>query len=409
MAEGIAASAFHPSLPGGRASGSLRVWEHGLVFTRHDGGPAVTLPLAGLELRRGGASDRLLFCTHAACPGWQVYTAEVAAVITAPALAGHPALAALGAARRRRHLHAWGYGLAGLGALVLAGLLLWWSLDGISALAARRVPAEMEASLGETVMQQYKLGKELMDDKAARPLLAPLTDPLAAAMGGRRHALHFHIVNDPAINAFALPGGYVVINSGLILKARRASELQGVLGHEIAHVSEQHGLRAVIRSTGLFVVAQALLGDASGVVAVLANAGPLLINQAYSRDFERAADAEGVALLKRAKVDPHGMVAFFEIILEEERRQMAKVTDANARRVMEASRSFLGTHPETPERIATLRKTLEQEPRTGWRDDEAAFRALQDAVRAFVAASDRERDTAGDKAGADNREPVTAP
>lgn len=408
MAEGLAASAFHASLPGGRASGSLRVWEHGLVFTRHDGGPAVTLPLQGLELKRGGAGNRLVFCTHSACPGWQVYTAEAAALTAAPALAGHPALAALGAQRRRQHLHFWGGSLAGLGVLVLLGLLLWWSLDGVSALAARRVPADMEARLGATVMEQYKFGKDLMDDKVARPLLAPLTDPLAAAMGGRRHTLRFHIVNDPAINAFALPGGYVVINSGLILKARHASELQGVLGHEIAHVSEQHGLRAVIRSTGLFVVAQALIGDASGVVAVLANAGPLLINQAYSRDFERAADAEGLALLKRARVDPRGMVAFFRIIMEEERRQMAEVKDDNARKVLEASRSFLGTHPETPERIANLQARLEKEPRTGWRDDEAAFRALQDAVRAFVAETDRKQGEAG-PSGTDNREPATTP
>lgn len=383
VADGLAAHAFHASLPGGRASGTLRIHDHGLVFLRGDGSIGVTLPLQGLEIKRGGASNRLLFCTHAALPGWQVYTADLA-LLAAPALAGHVALRALGAQRRQHHLHFWGITFGGLAALAGLAFLLWVSLDSLSALAARRVPPDMEARLGETVLGQYKIGKDLMDDKVALPLLKPLTAPLAGALPEKRYTLRFHIVNDPAINAFALPGGYMVINSGLILRARHASELQGVLGHEIAHVTGQHGVRAVIRSTGLFVVAQALLGDASGVVAVLANAGPLLINQAYSRDFEREADAEGLALLKRARIDPRGMIAFFRTMLEEEKKQMAKIPDDNARKVMEASRAFLGTHPETPERIANLEKTLANEPRAGWRDDEAAFRALQAEVRRFV-------------------------
>lgn len=393
VADGLPAHAFHASLPGGRASGILRVYDHGLVFVRGDGSIGVTLPLQGLEIKRGGASNRLFFCTHAACPGWQVYTADPA-LLAAPALANHAALRALGAQRRQHHLHFWGMTFGGLAALAGLLFLLWVSLDSLSALAARRVPPAMEARLGETVLDQYKIGKDLMDDKVALPLLKPLTDPLAGALPEQRYKLRFHIVNDPAINAFALPGGYMVINSGLILRARHASELQGVLGHEIAHVTGQHGVRAVIRSTGLFVVAQALLGDASGVVAVLANAGPLLINQAYSRDFEREADAEGVALLKRARVDPRGMVAFFRTMLEEEKKQMAKIPDDNARKVMEASRAFLGTHPETPERIASLEKKLANEPRAGWRDDEAAFRALQAEVRRFVS---------------ENKEPGAAP
>jgi predicted Zn-dependent protease len=195
----------------------------------------------------------------------------------------------------------------------------------------------------------------------------------------------------------------MVINSGLILKARRAAELQGVIGHEIAHVTQQHGVRAVIRSTSLFVVAQALLGDASGIAAVLANAGPMLIFQAYSRDFEREADREGLALLRRARIDPHGMVDFFRLILAEEKRMLAEVKDENARKVMEASRAFLGTHPETTERIDNLAQAIAREPAGQWRNDEAPFRALQDAVRIFVA------ETGQPAAPAANTEPATAP
>ena len=401
-ADGLLAHAFHASLPSGRVSGHLRVDPHGLVFIPGDGGAGVTLPLQGLEIRGGGAANRLLFCSHPARPGWQLYTAD-RSLLAAPALAGHPALATVAGQRRRHHLHFWSLAFGGLASLAGLLFLLWWSLDGLSTLAARQVSPAMEERLGETVMGQYRIGKRFMEDKAAEPLLRPLTGPIANAVPERRYKLRFHIVNDPAINAFALPGGYMVINSGLILQARHASELQGVIGHEVAHVTEQHGVRAVIRSTGIFVIAQALLGDASGAVAMLANAGPLLINQAYSRDFEREADREGLALLKRANIDPRGMVGFFRLVLAEEKRQMAEVKDENARKVMDASRAFLSTHPETEERIANLEKQMSHEARAGWRDDEAAFRALQAAVRRFVADS---TDTSGNNENSANQEPA---
>jgi len=274
-ADGLIAHAFHAALPSGRVSGQLRAEPRGLVFTRSDNGAEVVLPLEGLEIRGGGAANRLLFCTHPARPGWQVYTADHA-LLRAAALAGHPALGAVAGQQRRHRLHFWSLLGGGLAMLALVGLLLWWSLDGLAAVAARQVSPAMETRLGETVMGQYRVGKRFMDDAQAKRLLDPLTGPVTAAVQPARYPMHFFIVNDPAVNAFALPGGYMVINSGLILKARRAAELQGVVGHEIAHVTQQHGVRAVIRSTGLFVVAQALLGDASGVAALLAQAGGLL-------------------------------------------------------------------------------------------------------------------------------------
>ncbi|MDF3030721.1 MAG: peptidase [Moraxellaceae bacterium] len=376
------AHAFHASLPTGRASGSLRLYEHGVVF-RAGSGQSVTLPLAGLELKLGGASNRLLFFTHPALPGWQLYSAELA-VLQAPVLAGHPAVAGVATAKRRNRRRGFAALVAGLGAFVLAGFLLWWSFDALSAAAARRIPPAWEDKLGASVIAQYRLGHDFMDEKQAQVLLAPLTASLAASLPDRRYQLRFYVVNDPAINAFALPGGHVVIHSALVLKAERASQLQGVLGHEIAHVTEQHGMRAVIRSAGLYLVAQALIGDASGLMAVLADAGPLLLNQKYSRDFERDADAEGYALLKRARIDPRGMADFFRLILAEEKKQMEKIGDENARRAMEAARGFLGTHPETPERIANLEKKLKQEPAGGWRDDQQAFLQLKRQVEQFV-------------------------
>ncbi len=382
------AHAFHASLPDGRASGTLRVYEHGLVFT--SGSQTVTLPLNGLSLKLGGASDRLVFCAHPAFPQWQIHTAE-RSLLKHPLLAGHQGLADIKAQNWRSHTRFWSLLLAGLLAMVLAGLGIWWSLDAMSAAAARQVPVEWEEKLGSTAMAQYRLGAEFMEEKPAKVLLEPLTAPLVTALpaaSSRQYTLHFYVVNDPAINAFALPGGYVVINSGLILNAKNAGELQGVLGHEIAHVTQQHGLRAVIRSMGLYVIAQTLIGDASGLVAVAANAAPLLLNQKYSRDFEREADAKGFDLLKRARIDPRGMVAFFQTVMAEQKKQMDKIPDENARKAMEAAQGFMASHPATAERIATLQKKADAEPGTGWRDGTAAFLALQESVKTFVRADE---------------------
>lgn len=385
----FSAHAFHASLPNGRASGTLQVSPMGLQFVRD--GATVTLPLSGLQLKLGGAGNRLIFCTHPARPEWQLYTADHN-LLRAPALLGHPAVQAVGDARVRHHSLLWGSVVGVLALVVLAGFLLYSSLDAMSAMAARRIPAEWEQKLGQSVMAQYRLQHELLDEKDTKALLGPLVTPLAAAMNDKRHTLHLHIVEDPAINAFALPGGYVVVNSGLILRARHAGELQGVLGHEIAHVTGQHGMRAVIRSTGVYVVAQALVGDASGLLAALANAGPLLLNQKYSRDFEREADAEGFALLRRARVDPRGMADFFRTILEEEKKQMEKIKDERARVAMDTAMVYFGSHPETEERIANLEKKTAAEPSSGWRDDEAAFQALQARVKDFVSEKEGERE-----------------
>lgn len=388
----FSAHAFHPSLAGGKASGSLRVYEHGLVFS--SGTQTVTLPLNGLSLKLGGAGNRLVFCTHPAFAEWQIYTAD-RGLLKLPVLAGHQGLADVKAQKRRHHGTFWGLLTAGLVAVVLLGLGLWWSLDGMSAVAAKQVPLEWEDKLGSSVIAQYRLGKDLMPDKEARAQLKPLTEPLVQALPkkDRQYTLHFHIVNDPAINAFALPGGYIVINSGLILNAKTATELQGVLGHEIAHVTEQHGLRAVIRSTGIYVIAQTLIGDASGLIAVAANAGPLLLNMKYSRDFERDADAKGFELLKRAQIDPRGMVAFFRTVEAEQKKQMDKIPDENARRAMEAAQGLIGSHPETIERITTLQKRADSEPATGWRYDQVAFLALQESVKEFVRADAADTET----------------
>src|SRR5690606_10756383 len=151
---------------------------------------------------------------------------------------------------------------------------------------------------------QYRQRNTFMEKKKAEALLKPLVSPLIEAIPDSRYKYDFYIVDNATLNAFALPGGDIVFHSSLILKADTAEELLGVLGHEITHVEEQHGIRNVLGSAGIYIIASAVLGDVSGVLAVLGGAAPLLLNQSYSRRFESESDEKGYALLKRANIDP---------------------------------------------------------------------------------------------------------
>ena len=94
---------------------------------------------------------------------------------------------------------------------------------------------------------------------AAAGLLREVVAPLTGALSGAPYAFHFHIARDARINAFALPGGQIVLHDALVLRADSAEELLGVLAHEIAHVTEQHGTRNLIASAGIALTVQALL------------------------------------------------------------------------------------------------------------------------------------------------------
>ncbi len=135
------------------------------------------------------------------------------------------------------------------------------------------------------------------------------------------------VLKDRSVNAFAAPGGHVVVLSGLIDEAKSGDEVAGVLAHEIAHVIHRHPMESLVRAMGLAVLAEALSGDGLGGTAAM-----LLAVTAYSREAE--ADATAVALLEAAGYDPLGLTDFFGRMADEEKRSGAGLIP-----------SYLSTHP----------------------------------------------------------------
>lgn len=344
--------AFHPELSGGRASGIIHLTGADVRFESEAG--EVVLPLSGLQLALGGASDRLIFLTHPSLPQTTVHTADHA-ILDHPVVLGMPALAAQRAKVRTKKRTTNAVLLSVAGALVLAVvslvLLRSWFVD----LAASAVPVSFEVSAGDKLFEQMMATKKVVKNAEVDAQLKQITDPLLAGISDRRYPLTFHVVEDPALNAFAMPGGHVVLHSGLLLAADRAEEVAGVLAHEIAHVNRRHSIRNIIASAGLYVVLSSLVGDASGLLGVLADNSAFLLDRKFTRDFEREADNVGWDYLIRGGIDPAGMVSFFEKMEREEQQQLEKLPGGGG---VAKALEIVGTHPATRERITRLEEKL---------------------------------------------------
>ncbi len=373
---------FHTRLPKGKASGSMTINSAGIEFSIQE--QRLRLPLDGLQVSLGGASNRLVYFEHPLLNGWSFYTSD-RSVLKDAHLHRLPGVSKLLTGARNKHWLGWGL-LATVATLIVAvPLLIVLRMDFFTGLIAKKIPVEWEQSLSKSAMAQYQFGKQLLDDKEAERLLKPLVDPLVNALDHSRYQYHFNIVNEGSLNAFALPGGQVVIHSELILRADSAEELLGVLAHEIQHVEQQHGLRNMIGASGIYLIASAVFGDASGLLAVLGSAAPLLLNQSYSRGFETDADVKGFALLQKAKINPSGLASFFEKMIDEEKKQMDKVLDKENQELAKQALQFLSTHPASEDRIKQLQQLAQENAQhIEYQNLQAAFEELQTATKIFV-------------------------
>lgn len=374
--------AFHAYLAGGKSSGAMTIYANEVVFTIKD--KHIIFPLAGLEVKAGGASNRLIFFHHASQPDWTFYTSD-RSVLNHAFLKAHSSISSSLLQAKKQRLFGWCVLSCVCVVIFILPLIVILNMDHVSAVVAKKVPVEWEQKLGASTLAQYRINKEFLEVKQAQQLLDPLTQKLVSALPNSRYTYRFHIVHDASLNAFALPGGEVVIHSSLILNAESAEELLGVLAHEITHVEAQHGVRNVIGGAGIYVIVGAVFGDVSGVLAIAAGAAPLLLNQRYSRGFETESDVKGFTLLQQANIDPRGLASFFGKLMEKEKSMLDNIEDNDTRSVLEDALGFLSTHPASEERIQKLQTLAgEVQDNHDYTDLSAEFTTLQQYVKEFV-------------------------
>jgi predicted Zn-dependent protease len=219
-------------------------------------------------------------------------------------------------------------------------------------------PAQ-EKRVGENIMREIRADATYHDDAEVTDYINRVGNRLVTRGTTTRQEFEFFMMRDPQINAFALPGGYIGVHTGLLLAAQSESELAGVMAHEIAHVTQRHIARMVTQQQGnqwlsLAALAVAILAARSnsqvGEAAVAFGQAAIIQSQLnFSRDYEREADRVGLQLLDKAGFDPRGMEAFFERL-------------QRATRFYEGAPSYLRTHPLTHERIADIQNRAQDLP-----------------------------------------------
>ena len=238
--------------------------------------------------------------------------------------------------------------LAGFAGFFFIG---WLLVKAAANSLANHAPVAWEEHLTDKVIAEHPKLFVIDTNDARIAVVTQLVASLAAALppAERRYQFRAALIDRPVVNAFALPGGRIFVFTGLLDRVQKPEELAGVLAHEMAHVTQRHGLRKLIAGGGPYYVLRLFVSDQQGVLSVISAGSQLLVNQYYSRDVEREADTIGWHYLMAANIDPRGLADFFQLQTESEA----------ATTIPEMFRS----HPATSERIASLNRLWEKSER----------------------------------------------
>jgi beta-barrel assembly-enhancing protease len=334
---------FSQTLAGGRAGARIEARHDGLHATTPDGFH-FHLPYAECQLELAGASGRMWFCRtrdraltlFSEAPGFAAALRERARRELGAELARIEQENKL---RSRRTTLAWLVGLTVLGLVLFGGYL---AIRQAGRASVDMLPHSVDKQIGAVAIEHMSLSGSPVDDPKLTAAVRAIVDRLAPH-AGKGFQYEVRVIDGATVNAFALPGGYIVVYTGLLRAAERPEQLAGVLAHEIAHVTRRHGMRRIAQSIGLVAAVQLLFGDVSGLAAVaveLLREGAI---NSYSRDQEREADLEGIRTLRGAHVDPTALADFFALLAKREQALPAAI-------------AWLGTHPDLHERITTVRR-----------------------------------------------------
>lgn len=262
-----------------------------------------------------------------------------------PELTHHFEAAAAKVRQARTHRRrTWGIVAGSLGAVAL---LVWLGSDWLVELAVSRVPVEWEQKIGESAYRDFLSHQEVVKEGPAVAAVEEMTHRLTEQIPDNPYKFEITVVKSDVVNAFALPGGYIVVFTGLMKKAESGEEVAGVLSHEVNHVLQRHGLDRIVKTLGLMAVVTILVGDPQGLAGLMKQVGLELVTLKFGRAQETEADLTGLQLLQRAKIDPAGMIRFFERLSEKEQGRM----------------EWLSTHPMSTARAERLKAELASLPK----------------------------------------------
>jgi len=345
---------FGNDYPGSGLPCFVQVAGEGLTITfesEGSDGAREVVPLSTLTVSAGGLDHDHLVVKWTSVQGEQTLYLKNPDVIRAfrqasPDHLSAPFEQAAERVRQVRHRHRvmWA---AVAGSILVVVLGLWFGADLLVELAVSRIPVEWEQKLGESASRDFLTHQEVMKEGPAVTALGEMTQRLTEQIPNNPYKFEVTVVKSDVVNAFALPGGYVVVFTGLMKKAASGEEVAGVLSHELNHVLQRHGLERIVKSLGLMTVVAIVLGDQQGLVGMMKQLGVELLTLKFGREQETEADLTGLQLLQRAKIDPSGMIRFFERLSEKDEGRM----------------EWLSTHPMSTARVERLKMELAALPK----------------------------------------------
>jgi predicted Zn-dependent protease len=338
-------------------------------FDEHNGLGDVNLPFRALSVSAGGLNHDQLVVRWGTAPSTQTVYLKDPSLIRTFRSAAPPELmkeldataAAVRRARSRNRM-AWGITAAAIGALMVG---IWFSMDLLVGWAVDRIPLDWERRIGESAYQDFLIQHPAVKDGPAVAAVQEISERLIAHIPGNPYTFEVAVVKSEVVNAFALPGGYVVVFTALLQQAENAEEVAGVLSHELNHVLERHALQRIVKQLGLVTTVGIIIGDQQGLARVMKQIGVELLSLKFGRSQETEADVTGLQLLHRSHIDPSGMITFFQRMTQKERGGV----------------EWLSTHPMSAGRAQRLEAEIARLPTTAAEPFTFKWNTVQDALR----------------------------
>lgn len=242
-----------------------------------------------------------------------------------------------------------------IGVLFLLYLLI---VPWLSEKMASRVSVNTERQLGDAVYDA--MGYSSMEDAGSTMIL---NDFFASMQVPTAYDIRISVVNENVVNAFALPGGRIVVYSALLKQIKSYPELAALLSHEFTHVNNKHSTKSIFRRLGSKIFLSMLFGRFGSVTSVLINHADDLKSLKYSRRLEKEGDMDGLQLLMQRKIDPRGFSDLFEHL--------------KAAAPLNSMPEFLASHPDVDKRIAYVEEQAKGAPVTENEQLKAIFEKLK--------------------------------
>lgn len=342
MHETFQGGIFSDTLADGRAGAQLQLLPSGIAAQTPDG-EAFVIPYRECQVEVGGFSGRVVFCRNQDrsltifCEDSKFPPAL--SLASAGLLDGQLAIGRrLRRSESRRELSVGSLLLLGLVLLLIAG---YFGIRAGANAAVLALPLSVDKQIGDAAMQSMDLGGAKIDDPVVLDALQSIVDRMQPVAANAEIDFRVHVVDAPTVNAFALPGGNMVVYTGLIQTAGSAEQIAAVLAHEMSHATLRHGLQRLGQSLGIYAALTLLVGDVSGLMGAGVDLFQAASINSYSRTHENEADAEGLRMLHAAKIDPSGMAEFFAI-MEENHDDLPGIF------------AWVSTHPDPASRIANV-------------------------------------------------------